>query len=125
MEGLAAAASTLVAALLPARPQGQIRRGIEYAAALPAHVLDASSTPRELYGVAEVVLSPALRHAYLPGVALGRVVAPSPGRNRSSLRRGRRHPAPSRTMSLQFVRTRYPELCGHDGISAARFGRRE
>ena len=64
VEGLAAASSTLVAALLARGPAllglravlRRVRRGIEYAAALPGHLLDASSTLRELYGVAEVVL---------------------------------------------------------------------
>ena len=36
----------------------RVKQGIEYAAALPEHVLDASYTLRELYGVEEVVLSP-------------------------------------------------------------------
>ena len=34
-----------------------ISQGIEYAAALPEYLLDASSTLRELFGVVEVVLS--------------------------------------------------------------------
>ena len=34
-----------------------ISQGIEYAAALPEYLLDASSTMRKLFGVVEVVLS--------------------------------------------------------------------
>jgi hypothetical protein len=59
VDGAAAAASTLVGALLALAPAGltrrmvrrQARRGIQFMAALPQHLLAASSTLRELYGV--------------------------------------------------------------------------
>ena len=58
-DGPSWAASTLVAALLALAPAGlsrrmvrrRARRGIEFMAALPQHLLSASSTLRELYGV--------------------------------------------------------------------------
>jgi hypothetical protein len=59
VDGASAAASTLVAAMLALAPAGmtlrtvrrRARRGIEFMAALPHHLLSASSTLRELYGV--------------------------------------------------------------------------
>ena len=59
VDGSSAVASTLVAALLALAPAGlrrrtvvrHARRGIEFMAALPQHLLDASSTLRELYGI--------------------------------------------------------------------------
>jgi hypothetical protein len=59
VDSASAVASTLVAALLALAPAGltrrmvtrRARRGIEFMAALPQHLLDASSTMRELYGV--------------------------------------------------------------------------
>ena len=59
VDGASAAASTLVAALLALAPAGltrstvlrRARRGIAFMAALPQHLLAASSTLRELYGV--------------------------------------------------------------------------
>ena len=59
VDGPAWAASTLVAALLALAPAGlsrrtvnrRARRGIEFMAALPQHLLSSSSTLRELYGV--------------------------------------------------------------------------
>jgi hypothetical protein len=59
VDGASAVASTLVAALLALAPAGLTRRmvvrhalrGIGFVAALPQHLLAASSTLRELYGV--------------------------------------------------------------------------
>jgi hypothetical protein len=59
VDNASAIASTLVAALLALAPAGltrrmvtrRARRGIEFMAALPQHLLDARSTLRELYGV--------------------------------------------------------------------------
>ena len=61
--GLAAAASSLVAALRALAPgrlarqhvERQAKAGLQFMAALPAHLLDASSTLRELYGIATFV----------------------------------------------------------------------
>ena len=71
VEGLPAASSTVVAALLVRGPAllglravlRRVRQGIEFAAALPEHLLDASSTMKKLFCVTEVVLSlaPVLR----------------------------------------------------------------
>ena len=75
VDGASAAASTLVAALLALAPTGltrrtvtsRARRGIEFMAALPRHLLDASSTLRELYGV-DLAIS-ALAHLLRGGAA--------------------------------------------------------
>ena len=63
VSGLAAASSALVAALLALAPRGvsrrtvlrQARRGLEFMAALPAELLAASSTLREMHGIVAVI----------------------------------------------------------------------
>ena len=63
VSGIAAAASSLVAALLAVAPGAlarqhvmrQARAGLQFMAALPAHLLAASSTLRELYGIVTFV----------------------------------------------------------------------
>ena len=63
LDGAGAAASTLVAALLALAPSAvtrrvvvrHARRGIEFMAALPQHLLAASSTLRELHGICVAV----------------------------------------------------------------------
>jgi hypothetical protein len=67
LAGTAAAVSSFAAALVAALPAGQVRRrlgrwaadkarqGIQFMDALPAHLLAASSTLRELYGIATAI----------------------------------------------------------------------
>jgi hypothetical protein len=73
VSGLAAASSALVAALMALAPRGvsrrsvvrQARRGLEFMAALPSALLEASSTLREMHGI--VVAVEAVAHLLAGG----------------------------------------------------------